>query len=186
MPELPHEKRDRFESDYGCSPYDASVLTSEQALAAYFESAVAAAPEAPPKKIANWILNDLLGLLKETEDATITDCPVTPEALAALVTIVESGKVSNNQGKEVFTEMLASGRPAADIIKEKGFEQVSDTGALEAMVDEILSANPEKVAEVKGGNEKAMNWFTGQIMKASKGKANPKMVSEILRGKLLG
>lgn len=186
VPELPHQKRDRFESEYGCSAYDADVLTSDQALANYFEAAVKAAPDVPAKKIANWVINDLLGQLKEQEDATIASSPITPEALATLVTIVESGKVSNNQGKEVFAEMIATGQPAAEIIKAKGFEQVSDTGALEAMVQEILDANPEKVAEVQGGNEKAMNWFTGQVMKASKGKANPKMVSEILRAKLLG
>ena len=186
VPELPHQKRDRFESEYGCSAYDADVLTSDQVLADYFEAAVKAAPEVPPKKIANWVINDLLGQLKEQEDASISNSPITPEALASLVTIVESGKVSNNQGKEVFADMIATGQPAADIIKAKGFEQVSDTGALEGMVQEILDANPDKVAEIQGGNEKAMNWFTGQVMKASKGKANPKMVSEILKTKLLG
>ena len=109
-----------------------------------------------------------------------------PEALSALVATIEAGKISNNQGKEVFTEMFESGKPAAEIIKAKGFEQVSDTGALEAIVEQILAANPDKVAEVQAGNEKAMNWFTGQAMKASQGKANPKMVTEIVRKKVLG
>jgi aspartyl-tRNA(Asn)/glutamyl-tRNA(Gln) amidotransferase subunit B len=186
VPELPHQKRERFETDYGCSAYDAGVLTSEQATASYFEAAVAAAPKVPAKKLANWVINDLLGLMKDREETRLDSCPVAPETLAELVGIVESGKVSNNQGKEVFAEVFASGRPPAEIIKEKGFEQVSDTGALEAMVQEILEANPDRVAEVQGGNTKAMNWFTGQVMKASKGKANPKMVSEILRGKLSG
>jgi aspartyl-tRNA(Asn)/glutamyl-tRNA(Gln) amidotransferase subunit B len=116
---------------------------------------------------------------------TIHDCPLPAPTFAGLVAIVESGKISGSQGKEVFAEMMASGRDAEIIIKEKGCEQVSDTGALEAMVDEILAANSDKVAEVKGGNEKAMNWFTGQLMKASKGKASPKILSDLLRAKLL-
>jgi aspartyl-tRNA(Asn)/glutamyl-tRNA(Gln) amidotransferase subunit B len=184
LPELPHQKRARFEADYGCSAYDASVLSSEQALAAYFEGTVAAQPGVPAKKLANWVINDLLGALK-TAEVGIEDCPISAAALADLVATIESGKISGSQAKEVFAEMFASGAAAADIIKQKGFEQVSDTGALEAMVDEILAANPDKVAEVKGGNEKAMNWFTGQLMKASKGKANPKILSDLLRSKLL-
>ncbi|SKA99759.1 aspartyl/glutamyl-tRNA(Asn/Gln) amidotransferase subunit B [Prosthecobacter debontii] len=184
VPELPHEKRARFESDYGCSPYDAGVLVSDKFLADYYEAAVGADTKVPAKKIANWVINDLLGLLKDTEDG-IKACPVKPEILSELVAIVESGKISNNQAKEVFAEMFATGQSAAPIIKAKGFEQVSDTGALEAIVEQILAANPEKVAEVKGGNEKAMNWFTGQAMKASQGKANPKIVTEIVRKKLL-
>lgn len=185
VPELPHEKRARFERDYGCSAYDAGVLASEKELAAYYETAVAADPAVPAKKIANWVINDLLGLLKDSE-AGIGACPVKPEALTALVAIVEAGKISNNQAKEVFAEMFSTGGSAAEIVQAKGFEQVSDTGALEAMVDQILAANPDKVAEVRSGNEKAMNWFTGQAMKASQGKANPKIVTEIVRKKVLG
>ena len=185
LPELPHEKRTRFERDYGCSAYDASVLSSEKALAAWYEQAVAADPKVPAKKLANWVINDLLGALNDRSLA-ITDCPVQPAALTDLVATIESGKISNNQAKEVFGEMLASGKPAAEIIKAKGFEQVSDTGALEAMVDQIIAANPDKVSEIKGGNDKAMNWFTGQAMKMSQGKANPKLVTEIVRKKVLG
>jgi len=185
LPELPHQKRARFTNDYGCSTYDADVLASEQSLAAYYEAAVAAQPTVAPKKLANWVLNDLLGALNDAS-LTITDCPLPATALAQLVAIVESGKISGSQGKEVFAAMLATpGTDPEAIIKEKGFEQVSDTGALEAMVDEILAANPAKVAEVQSGNEKAMNWFTGQLMKASKGKANPKILSDLLRSKLL-
>jgi aspartyl-tRNA(Asn)/glutamyl-tRNA(Gln) amidotransferase subunit B len=185
LPELPHQKRARFTNDYGCSAYDADVLASGQSLAAYYEAAVAAQPTVAPKKLANWVLNDLLGALNDAS-LTITDCPLPATSLAQLVAIVESGKISGSQGKEVFAAMLATpGTNPETIIKEKGFEQVSDTGALEAMVDEILAANPDKVAEVKSGNEKAMNWFTGQLMKASKGKANPKILSDLLRSKLL-
>lgn len=185
VPELPHEKRARFEKDYGCSPYDASVLSSEKELATWYEAAVAADTKVPAKKIANWVINDLLGVLKD-RSITLAECPVQPDALSALVATVEGAKISNTQAKEVFTEMFESGKPAAEIIKAKGFEQVSDTGALEAIVDQILASNPEKVAEVKAGNEKAMNWFTGQAMKASQGKANPKMVTEIVRKRVLG
>jgi aspartyl-tRNA(Asn)/glutamyl-tRNA(Gln) amidotransferase subunit B len=185
VPELPHEKRSRFERDYDCSAYDAGVLASEKELAAYYEAAVAADSSVPAKKIANWVINDLLGLLKDS-DGGISGCPVQPESLTALVAIVEAGKISNNQAKEVFAEMFTSGGSASEIVKAKGFEQVSDTGALETIVDQILASNPDKVAEVRGGNEKAMNWFTGQAMKASQGKANPKMVTEIVRKKVLG
>lgn len=185
VPELPHEKRARFEKDYGCSAYDAGVLSSEKELASWYEAAVAADTKVPAKKIANWVINDLLGVLKD-RSLNLAECPVQPAALSALVATVEAGKISNNQAKEVFAEMFECGKSAAEIIKAKGFEQVSDTGALEAIVDQILAANPEKVAEVKAGNDKAMNWFTGQAMKASQGKANPKMVTEIVRKKVLG
>jgi aspartyl-tRNA(Asn)/glutamyl-tRNA(Gln) amidotransferase subunit B len=185
VPELPHEKRARFESGYGCSAYDAGVLASDKELASWYETAVAADPAVPAKKIANWVINDLLGALKDTEGG-LAACRVRPAQLAALAAAVEAGKISNSQAKEVFAEMIASGADPAAIIQAKGFEQVSDSGALESIVDQILAANPDKVAEVKGGNDKAMNWFTGQAMKASQGKANPKMVTEIVRKKVLG
>ncbi|MDB6073068.1 MAG: glutamyl-tRNA(Gln) amidotransferase, subunit [Verrucomicrobiaceae bacterium] len=185
VPELPHEKCARFEKDYGLTPYDANVLASEQALAAYFEEAVKAAPGVPQKKIANWVINELLARVNEAEQS-IETCPVQPSALGELIAIIEAGKISNNQGKEVFGEMFANGGTAAEIVKAKGFEQVSDTGALEAIVDQIIAGAPEKVAEVKGGNDKALNWFTGQAMKLSGGKANPKLVTEIVRRKVLG
>ncbi|MDB6137289.1 MAG: glutamyl-tRNA(Gln) amidotransferase, subunit, partial [Verrucomicrobiaceae bacterium] len=157
----------------------------EQALAAYFEQAVKAAPGVPQKKIANWVINELLARLNEAGQG-IAGCTVQPAALGELIAIIEAGKISNNQGKEVFGEMFASGGSAADIVKAKGFEQVSDTGALEAIVDQIIAGAPDKVTEVKGGNDKALNWFTGQAMKLSGGKANPKLVTEIVRRKVLG
>jgi aspartyl-tRNA(Asn)/glutamyl-tRNA(Gln) amidotransferase subunit B len=184
-PELPHEKCERFERDFGLTPYDANVLASEQALAAYFEEAIKSAPAAPGKKVAKWIINELLGRLNEAGQG-IADCCLPAASLAELVGIVEEGKISNNQAKEVFGVMFAEGGCAVDIIKAKGFEQVSDSGALEAMVDEILAGAPDKVAEVKGGNDKALNWFTGQAMKMSGGKANPKLVTEIVRRRVLG
>ncbi|HBJ84842.1 MAG TPA: Asp-tRNA(Asn)/Glu-tRNA(Gln) amidotransferase subunit GatB [Verrucomicrobiales bacterium] len=214
VPELPHEKRARFEQEYSVSPYDASVLSSTLALSGYYEAAVSARSDVPPKKIANWLLNDYLGTLNSkisyilpgttpetptidysvpagfgsppSEAASTSQFPISGQAFADFVYQVESGKISAAQGKIVLPEMLETGKPAAEIIKAKGFEQVSDTGALEAIVEQILAANPDKVAEVQAGNEKAMNWFTGQAMKASQGKANPKMVTEIVRKKVLG
>ncbi len=183
-PELPHDKRARFQRDCGVSAYDAGVLASDQALAAYFEAALAAGPQAPGKKIANWIINDLLAALN-ADGRPIASCPLQPQALAALVAAVESGQISNSQAKEVFAEMFRTGAPAAQIIQERGFEQVSDTAALEAMVADLIAANPAKIAEIKAGNDKAMNWFTGQVMKASQGKANPKLVTELVRKKAL-
>lgn len=183
VPELPHQKRARFEEQYGVSAYDAGVLASDKALAAWFEEAAAAGAGAPAKKVANWVINELLGRLNEA-GSPLEESLVKPAALAELVAVVEQGKISNNQAKEVFSEMFATGQEAGPIIKAKGFEQVSDTGALEALCDQVIAANPEKVTEFKGGNDKVVNWMTGQIMKSSGGKANPKVVGEILRGKM--
>jgi aspartyl-tRNA(Asn)/glutamyl-tRNA(Gln) amidotransferase subunit B len=184
VPELPHEKCDRFVKDYAVSAYDANVLASEQSLAAWFEQAVAAAgPKVPAKKIANWVINELLGVLN-ANGVTLEQSPITPQALSELVTAVEGGSISNNQAKEVFAEMFATGKTAAVVIKEKGFEQVSDTGALEKLCDDVIAANPAKVEEFKAGNDKVLNWMTGQIMKASGGKANPKILGELLRAKM--
>ena len=184
VPELPHEKCDRFVKDYTVSAYDANVLASEQSLAAWFEQAVAAAgPKVPAKKIANWVINELLGVLN-ANGVTLEQSPITPHALSELVAAVEGGSISNNQAKEVFAEMFATGKTAAVLIKEKGFEQVSDTGALEKLCDEVIAANPAKVEEFKAGNDKVLNWMTGQIMKASGGKANPKVLGELLRAKM--
>lgn len=190
VPELPHQKRARFEKDYGCSSYDASVLASSRELADYFETAIAAAAKASPKKVANWILNELLALEKRTDDLDAeqsqqTSFSVSAQALAQLVELVEAGSISGAQGKEVLAAMAAGEGNAADIIRARGFEQVSDSGALEAIVNDIIAANPDRVAEVQGGNPKALNWFTGQAMKASGGKANAKMVTELVRQKIL-
>ncbi|CAN5744947.1 Asp-tRNA(Asn)/Glu-tRNA(Gln) amidotransferase subunit GatB [soil metagenome] len=183
VPESPHGKRTRFESDYSVSAYDAGVLASDKSLADWFEEAVKADAKVPAKKIANWVINDFLGRLNEA-GSILADSLVKPQMLSELVAFVESGKISNNQAKEVFVDMFANGEAAADIIKNKGFEQVSDTGALEALCDQMIAANPDKVAEFKAGNDKVLNWMTGQIMKSSGGKANPKVLGELLRGKL--
>ncbi|MEM7147435.1 MAG: Asp-tRNA(Asn)/Glu-tRNA(Gln) amidotransferase subunit GatB [Verrucomicrobiota bacterium] len=185
LPELPHQKIARFESDYKITHYDASVLAADQSLAAYFEDTLATADSLSPKKAANFIINTLLGALNERE-ITITACPLSPQSLAALLALIESGQISNNQAKEDLLPDLFEhpDKDPAALAKEKGFEP-ADTGAIEALVDEAIAAHPDKVEEIKAGNEKLLNFLTGQVMKASKGKANPKIVTDTLRSKLL-
>jgi len=181
VPELPHDKRDRFEKEYAVSAYDAGVLTSERALADYFEAAAKGSKNG--KKVANWIINTVLGKLNETF-LTISENPIKAESLRSLVDLVEAGTISNNQAKEVFADLWeAPEKNPADIAKAKGFEP-ADNSAIEAIIDEVIAANPDKVAEITGGNPKMANWLTGQVMKASKGKANPKMVTDTITQKL--
>jgi aspartyl-tRNA(Asn)/glutamyl-tRNA(Gln) amidotransferase subunit B len=180
-PELPWDKRARFVADYGVSDYDAAILANDLDLAAYFETAAKGAKK--PKNVANWILNDLQSAISGASLA-ITECPVRPEALDELVNLIEAGTISSKQGKDVFAEMFTTGKPAATIVQEKGLQQVSDTGAIEALADEVLAANPGPVADYKSGKTSALNFLKGQLMKLSKGKANPAMAGEILEKKL--
>ncbi len=181
VPELPHQKRERFVKEYAVSAYDAGVLTSERALADYFEEAAQGAQS--PKKVANWLINTLLGKLNETE-LSIKETPLPAASLRELVDLVEKGTVSNNQAKEVFSALWndPSASPAA-VAKKMGFEP-ADNSAIEAIIDEVIAANPDKVAQIQDGNPKLANWLTGQVMKASKGKANPKMVTDTINKKL--
>ena len=184
IPELPQAKRNRFIRDYEISDYDAAVLTDDGALAHYFEAAVsAAAGAAKPKTLANWIINDLLSALGAASLA-LSEANVTPTALAELTALIEKGTISGRQGKEVFAEMMTSGKAPAMIVQEKGMQQVSDTGALEAFCDEAVAAHPAVVADFKAGKEAALNFLKGQVMKLSKGKANPAIVGDILKKKL--
>jgi aspartyl-tRNA(Asn)/glutamyl-tRNA(Gln) amidotransferase subunit B len=181
VPELPKAKRARFVEEFSVSPYDAAVLANDLELARYFESAAKGARR--PKAIANWILNDLQSALSAT-DRTISQCPIAPAALDELVNLIESGKISGKQAKQVFAEMFASGKGAAAIVQEKGIEQLSDTSAIAALCDEVIAANPKPVADFKAGNSASLNFLTGQVMKLSKGKANPVLAGEILERKL--
>ncbi len=176
-PELPHEKRERFVRDFGVTPYDASVLASEKALADYFDTAAKGAKK--PKSVANWIINDVLSALAAAEK-TIADCPISAPSLDELVNLIEDGTISSKQGKEVFAEMFATGKPAAQVVKEKGLEQVSDTGALEALCQQAIANSAKAVAEYKAGKLQAINSIKGQVMKLSQGKANPAVVGQIL------
>src|ERR1700731_2167452 len=183
LPELPKAKRKRFVEQYQITAYDAGVLSDDIDLARYFETAAKGAKK--PKNVANWILNDLQSALS-TAGKTINDCPIPPEALDELVNLIESGKISGKQGKEVFSEMFSSGKAAAVIVKEKGVEQLSDTSAIEKFCDEVIAANPKPAADFTGGNAASLNFLKGQVMKLSKGKANPQLAGEILERKLKG
>ncbi|MCK9589807.1 MAG: Asp-tRNA(Asn)/Glu-tRNA(Gln) amidotransferase subunit GatB, partial [Terrimicrobiaceae bacterium] len=180
-PELPWDKRARFVADFGVSDYDASVLANDLDLAAYFETAAKGARK--PKNVANWILNDLQSALA-LASLGIRDCPVPPERLDELVNLIDGGTINSRQGKEVFAEMFASGKNAALIVGEKGLSQVSDTGAIGGLADEVIAAHPGPVADYKSGKTGALNFLKGQLMKLSKGKANPALAGEILEKKL--
>jgi len=182
VPELPAQKRERFARDYGISAYDAGVLASDLALSGYYELAARGAKS--PKQVANWVLNDLQSALKNA-GLDIAACPIVPEALNGLVALIDDGKISSTQGKEVFAGMFAApGKSAADIAAEKGLRQESDTGAIEAICDQVLGANPKAVAEFKAGKTGSINFLKGQVMKLSQGKANPNVVGEVLARKL--
>ncbi len=183
LPELPHEKVERFESQYQITHYDASVLASDQSLATYYEAAASGSSSA--KKVANWVINNLLAELNERE-LTILDCPVPPASIGALVDLTESGQISSNQAKEVFAHLFEhpAESPAA-IAKAKGFEP-ADSGEIEGIVDEVIAANPGPVGEVREGNDKAANFLVGQVMKLSKGKANPKQVTGLVLARIRG
>lgn len=182
VPELPHTKRERFEQDFGLSAYDAGVLTSDQDLANYFEEA--AKEPGLGKKVANWITNSVLAKLNE-DNTTILECPLPAASILELAKLVEAGTISNNQAREVFAQIWENPDVSpAEQAKAMGFEP-ADNSAIESIVDEVIAANPDKVSEIQGGNEKLLNFLTGQVMKASKGKANPKMVTEALKERIL-
>ena len=183
LPELPHQKVERFESDYKITHYDASVLASEQVLADFYEEAAKGASS--PKKVANWVINNLLAELNERE-ITIEECSVAAAKIGALVGLIEAGQISNSQAKEVFADLFENpDKDPAAIAKEKGFEP-ADSGEVEGFIDEAIAANPGPAGEVAEGNDKAANFLTGQVMKLSRGKANPKQVTEMILAKLRG
>ena len=183
VPELPKAKRARFIEQYKVSEYDAGVLANDLQLAHYFEMAAKGARK--PKNVANWILNDLQNALTSSS-RTISDCPIPPESLDELVNLIDNGKINGKQGKEVFAEMFASGKSASTIVQEKGIEQLSDTSAIEALCDDVIAANPKPSADFRAGNAASLNFLKGQVMKISKGQANPQLAGEILEKKLKG
>ncbi len=187
LPELARERQNRFVEEYGLPAYDADIVTQRRDVAEYFEAAVKA--HANPKAIANWLMGDLFRVLKERRlDAAlrIESWPVAAADLARMVRLVDEGTISGKLAKTVFNEMMETGKGPDAIVKEKGLEQVSDTGALDAAVDEVLAACAAQVEEYRAGKEKVFGFLVGQVMKATRGKANPQMVNEILRGKLQG
>ncbi len=187
MPELPAAMQQRFAGQYGVSAYDAGVLTSSKAMAAYFEAVVAKAGAANAKIAANWLMGDVSSQLNR-DGIDIDACPVSAAQLALLLQRIADGTISNKIAKEIFATIWdekATDDAAADrIIDAKGLKQISDTGALEAIIDEVLAANAKSVEEFRAGKEKAFNALIGQAMKATKGKANPQQVNELLKKKL--
>ena len=185
MPELPDARQARFASEYRLSPADAALLVADRDVADYFEAAVASgqAQGIAPKTVGNWITGKLFRLLKD-RDTEISDSPVKPAALAGLIALVEKGTITANSGKTVLGEMYATGRPAEEIVAEKGLAQVSDEEALAQVVAEVLADNPEQVARYQAGKETLLQWFVGQVMRATRGKANPQVVVELLKEKL--
>lgn len=181
MPEMPDAMQERFIATYGMSLADATQLTADKDTAEYFETT--ARLTANPKLAANWMLGELTRELNNSGKA-ISESLMTAEDLAELIATVESGKISNTQAKEVMAEMFATGKPAAEVIAEKGFEQVSDTGAIEAIIDEVIANNAGQVEAYRSGKDALFGFFVGQVMKASQGKANPKVVNELLKAKL--
>jgi aspartyl-tRNA(Asn)/glutamyl-tRNA(Gln) amidotransferase subunit B len=182
LPELPDEKRARFSSAYGLSDYDAGVLVSEKETGAFFES-VAKGRDA--KLAANWVMGDLAGLLNKAGKG-ITESPVSADSLGGLIDLIADNTISGRIAKDVFAEMFETGKPARQIVEEKGLRQVTDTGAIDAAIDDIMAKNADKVAEYRGGKDKLLGFFVGQVMKATGGKANPALLNERLKAKLAG
>jgi len=182
IPELPEQKRERFVSKYGIPEYDTGVLTSSKLLADYFEQCASLLPQ--PKIISNWIMGDLLRELKK-DGKDIADCPITPSALVELLKLIDSGTISGNIAKGVFEEMYQTKKSAESIVEEKGLKQITDSSAIEKIVDNVIQANPSQVEEFKGGKEKVIGFLVGQVMKESKGKANPGMVNKLLKEKMV-
>ena len=179
LPELPDQKKARFISDFGLSDYDASVLTAEVVNAAYFEKV---AEGRDGKLAANWVINELFGRLKK-EDHGIEDSPVKAEQLGALIGLIKAGDINGKIAKDVFEICYTTGRDPAEIVETEGMKQVTDTGAIEAAVDEIIAANPAQVEKAKA-NPKLVGWFVGQVMKTTGGKANPATVNQMVASKL--
>ena len=192
LPELPDAKKARLENELGLSGYNASVLVAEQESAKFFETLLDALEKrikkdkkALAKQAANWVISDLFGHLKKA-GLTIVNSPVSADAGAELLALVDDGTISNRIAKDVFEDMFASGKSASVIVDERGLKQVSDTGEIEALLDGIIADNQDQVAAYRGGKDKLFGFFVGQAMKATGGKANPKVVNELLRKKLDG
>jgi aspartyl-tRNA(Asn)/glutamyl-tRNA(Gln) amidotransferase subunit B len=178
LPELPLEKRERFVAEYEIPAYDAGVLTSSRALAEYYEKTVQLSKK--PKAASNWIMGDLLRFLNE-DKRDIKDSPVTPDAIAEMINLIEDGTISGKMAKEIFEGMYRSSKSPRAIIEEKGLVQITDEDALKKAIEEVMTANPEQVEGYRNGKEKLFGFFVGQVMKATKGKANPALVNELLK-----
>ena len=180
LPELPDARKARYIADFKLTPYDAGVLVAEQETALFYETV---AKGRDPKLASNWVTTDLFGVLNRQNKA-IQDSPVSASALGGLIDLVSDGTINGRIAKEVFEAMVETGKEAAAIVEEKGLRQVSDTGAIEKAIDEVMAKNQDKVAEYRSGKDKLLGFFVGQTMKATGGKANPGVVNELLKKKL--
>lgn len=181
LPELPSARAHRFVTDHGLPEYDALVLTAEKETADYYESVAKVSKNA--KAASNWIMTELLRELNQAEKS-ITHSPIAPELLGKMITLIDNGTISGKIAKTVFAEMWTSGKDPEVVVKEKGLVQITDTGAIEKIIDEVIAANPQQTADYRGGRTKLFGYFVGAVMKASKGQANPDVVNKILTDKL--
>ena len=182
MPELPDQRKKRFIDELGLPDYDAEVLTSSRELADYFEAALAGYPNG--KKLSNWLMTELMRLMKGEEALDISQCPVSPQNLAALLAMVDAGTISGKIAKTVFEEMMVSGKDPEAVVKEKNLVQMSDSGEILAIVRELIAANPEQAQQFREGKTKVMGFFVGQLMKKTQGKANPQLANDLFTQEL--
>src|SRR6185295_577962 len=181
MPELPAARRARFIQSFGLREYDAQVLTATRAMSDYFEKVAAASGD--PRAAANWVMGDLAGLLK-AENKEIEESPVSAENLGRLVALIVQGTINGKLAKEIFTKMFAEGGPPEAIMQRDGLKQISDEGALAKIIDEVIAANPKQLEQYRSGKTTVINFFLGQVMKASRGQADPAAVTKLLQAKL--
>lgn len=183
LPELPYQKRHRYEEELGLSAYDARVLTDDRAIAEYFEATISA--KANAKLAANWIMGDISAYLNNSRKS-VTELALKPDTLAELIGLIEDGTISNKIGKDVLPELLETGGSAKELIEKKGLIQISDTGAIEAAIDAVLAANPNELEQYRGGKTKLLGFFVGKVMKETGGRADPKLTNQLLAKKLNG
>jgi aspartyl-tRNA(Asn)/glutamyl-tRNA(Gln) amidotransferase subunit B len=181
LPELPDEKKERFVRQYQIPEYDAEILTSTKPLSGYYEETVKLFSE--PKIVSNWMMGDLLRELKRDEKE-IDQCPVTPQHLAKMLSMIQEGTISGKIAKDVFEEMYRTGERPEKIVRDKGWVQILDQGEIEQAIEKAMEANPKQVDDYRKGKEKIFGFFVGEVMKQTKGKANPKLVNELLKKKL--
>jgi aspartyl-tRNA(Asn)/glutamyl-tRNA(Gln) amidotransferase subunit B len=181
LPELPLQRKERFTREYQIPDYDAGVITSSKGLADYYEEGVRLFPE--PKQVSNWIMGDLLRLLKE-DDKEVEQSPLSPRQLAEMLKLIKDGTISGKIAKTIFEEMYKTGKGAGEIVNEQGLVQITDQGAVEQAVARVLQEHPKEAEAYKKGKEKLFGFFVGQVMKATQGKANPQLVNEILKKRL--
>ena len=180
IPELPDQKKERFIREYSLSEYDSSVIVSDKSTSDYYEKVV---KDRNPKLVTTWVTSELFSVLNK-KNLSIDESPISPNHLGELIDNIDSGKISSRQAKDIFEEMCETGESANNIINEKGLSQISNEGELEKLVDNVISSNPENVEKYKNGKDKLFGFFVGEAMKLSKGKANPKVLNELLKSKL--